>query len=216
MCNGETQRRRPTAASSVCVRMAAGGMDYGMGWSEVRVKLGRRTAFAVSLLTVVLIGSGGLWLTWDVLRHPRKYSGIIARVNGFTVIRTSGLTLQRHRNDCGPVALHRILQLHGIEATLELLESRTMDGAKGTSVRCLKRVAESYGFSTRASRIQVSDIRKIPLPSLALYRNHHFFVVESIERGDTLIVFDPDIGLCRVNVTLFLRECDGAMLLIWQ
>ncbi|GIW56039.1 MAG: hypothetical protein KatS3mg082_2443 [Nitrospiraceae bacterium] len=176
-----------------------------------------RRALAVGALSLMMAcGLGAGLALRDMADHPKRYAKWVAHLQGLQCVDSDGLQLQRKNNDCGPVAVLRFLQLQGIKEELERLEAGMMDLPGGTSVRKMKQVIEGYGFATRARRITEEDLDRIPLPSIALYKRHHFVLVEERRADETLVIFDPSLGRCRVKATRLLRDTEGMMLLIWK
>lgn len=174
----------------------------------------RRALSILGLVVFTLVGIAVVMAAHRFLDDPRRYPAISARLRGFEFLGNAGLTLQKHPKYCGPVALYRVLEIYGVRASLDDLGRRMMDQPGGTSVRRLKEVAESYAFIAKARRISAGDWQQIPLPSIALYREQHFLVVESLERGGSVVVFDPSIGRCRISLARLMRNSGGAILLL--
>ena len=156
----------------------------------------------------------GFAFLWDLTRHPERHPSIKARLAGLEYLTNAGMTLQRGGRDCGPVALYRVFHLRGMGASLAELDRQMMDAPGGTTVARIKEIAERHGLIARARRIKEDELREVPLPSIALWREHHYLVIESIGPGDRMIVFDPAIGRCATTITRFMKQTSGAMLLL--
>ncbi len=113
---------------------------------------------------------------------------------------------------CGPAALMMILHHWGIEdATLAELAAATGTGPDGTSLLALKKAAEQRGLTALALRLQVQQLRDIPLPAIAHVHGDHFAVLRAVD--DEVIVDDPARGRLRMSTRLFARSWTGVVLI---
>jgi len=118
---------------------------------------------------------------------------------------------QRGPSDCGAAALGMVLKHHGIEGvSLDELEGSLRIRSRGASLLALKQAAEERGLSSEGLRLDIEDLRLVPMPVIAHVHRSHFVVVRRAE--DQLVVDDPAIGRLRMSATAFNRAWDGVVL----
>lgn len=112
-------------------------------------------------------------------------------------IKSVPLILQNESAECGLASLAMVANAHGAGLSLVELRSRFSFSTKGATVRRLLDVANEIGFRGRAIRIELDDLRLIPIPCILHWDFSHFIVLESTNK-DGVIVLDPAKGRRRV------------------
>ena len=136
-----------------------------------------------------------------------------ARLRGAVYVGEAGVVLQARSNDCGAACLKMILASHGIERSLVELTHRLGTTAKGTSMLQLRLTSAALGLPARSWAIREEDLRRAPLPLIALVNGNHFVVVRRFVAPETLEVDDPALGKLRWPVRSFQRTWPGAALI---
>lgn len=140
-------------------------------------------------------------LRWEAVREGAEYLG------------RNGIRIQKRSNDCGPAALAMILDHFGIGGSIDELGRLAGLGPGGTSMLGLKRAAERKGLRAEGWRLSFRDLRKAPLPAIALVRGNHFVVVTAVDSDGRVYVSDPSLGRLRFGRTRFLTRWRGETLL---
>src|SRR5206468_5265484 len=64
-------------------------------------------------------------------------------------------------------------------------------GSRGFSLGELGQFARRFGLSPRAIRASYRQLRRLPVPFVAHYSDHHFVVVTGFSGRDSIKLFDP-------------------------
>lgn len=125
------------------------------------------------------------------------------------------VTLQTHRTNCGPAALHMALARLGIHRPLEAIEASTGTDRSGTSLFALGRYAEDQGVGAALWHLNMDDlVERNQLPAIAFVENNHFVVIDSIGHGGDLWLRDPAIGQLHMTRAAFQRIWQGEVILL--
>ena len=110
------------------------------------------------------------------------------------------VTLQTHRTNCGPAALHMALARLGIHQPLEAIEAATGTDRSGTSLFALGQHAEDQGVGAALWHLNMDDlIERNQLPAIAFVEGDHFLgdTRVSIQGGHAFL--DSNLGGGRVD-----------------
>lgn len=125
------------------------------------------------------------------------------------------VTLQTHRTNCGPAALHMALARLGIHQPPEAIEAATGTDRSGTSLFALGQYAEDQGVGAALWHLNMDDlIERNQLPAIAFVEGDHFVVIDSIGRNGDLWLRDPAIGRLYMTRAAFQRIWQGEVILL--
>lgn len=102
-------------------------------------------------------------------------------------------TLQSEAAECGLAALAMVASAHGQQWSLTELRRRFSISSQGTTLRSIIQMADALGFSCRAIRLDLHEIRELDLPAIAHWGLNHFVVLGRVSKSRVL-VHDPAIG----------------------
>ncbi len=102
--------------------------------------------------------------------------------------------LQNESQECGLACLAMISCYHGLHLDLVDLRRRFSISVKGVSLSSLIDYADDLGYSSRALRLEMSELSQLRTPCILHWDNNHFVVLEKISRGK-LTVLDPARGV---------------------
>ncbi len=161
---------------------------------------------------VVLLLSGPLWLP-QLEQHRDFFRSARARLRGARFMGDQGVILQSRWNECGVAALQMVLAAHGIVRKGDLLRSRLHLTATGTTLFDLRRAAAAEGLEGRSWRLDLPDLKSVPLPAIAFINGDHFVVVDHWLSTDVLEIHDPALGRLRWPATSFSHAWSGEILI---
>lgn len=95
--------------------------------------------------------------------------------------------------ECGLVCMTMVARYFGHDVDLNALRRRFGMSMSGSTLRGLMQIADSLGFSTRAIRLEVSDLASLPTPAVLHWNLNHFVVLKSASRT-RITVHDPARG----------------------
>lgn len=125
------------------------------------------------------------------------------------------VTLQTHRTNCGPAALHMALASLGIDRSLAEIETFTAADSGGTSLFALEQYAKNQGVRTSLWRLNSSDlIAHSGQPTVAFVRGNHFVVIDSVKPDGSVLLRDPAIGRLRMTRAAWKQIWRGEVMLL--
>jgi ATP-binding cassette subfamily B protein RaxB len=95
--------------------------------------------------------------------------------------------------ECGLACLAMVAVWHGHRLDLNSLRQRYALSSNGTSLRTVMDIAARLQLATRAIRVEVRDLSRVPTPAILHWDLKHFVVLERTTRRG-LIIHDPSIG----------------------
>lgn len=113
--------------------------------------------------------------------------------------------------ECGAACLTMILRYY--RCFVPLAETRAACGVSrdGTSVAAVGRAARGYGLEVQAYRLPPEALDEIALPAILHWQDHHFVVLEAVDRKGGHIV-DPQRGRCRLTWPQLRAAFSGVVL----
>lgn len=101
--------------------------------------------------------------------------------------------LQTEASECGLACIAMLLAHHGTLTDLATLRGRHGAVPQGMTLLDLARVAKVEQLTTRAVRLELSDMKQLRLPAILHWSMGHFVVLREIQ-GDRYHVIDPAHG----------------------
>jgi parallel beta-helix repeat protein len=103
---------------------------------------------------------------------------------------------------CGPAALATILKKMGIYTTEAELAKLAKTDSTGTSLLGLKNAANAKGINAYGYKLTVDQLQPNYIVVLKINGYNHFEVIQNIT-NDTVTLFDPNLGIIKMNRTTF-------------
>lgn len=119
--------------------------------------------------------------------------------------------------DCGPACLAMIANEYGKKYTLKYLREKSFLTRDGVSLLGISEAAQSIGFETVTTRINLDQLLDLPTPCILHWDQNHFIVLEKIKgskkgnkpffkRGLLFKIVDPSYGILYLKETEFLKH----------
>lgn len=115
---------------------------------------------------------------------------------------------QRDSKDCGPVCLKIIAKHYGKVMAIQTLRDLMETTRSGTNMQFLSHAAEAIGFKSLGVKLNLHDIRTVPLPCVLHWDKNHYVVVYKIDK-EIFHISDPAMGLIRYPKEEFLERWMG-------
>ncbi|MGH1288104.1 peptidase domain-containing ABC transporter [Bacillus toyonensis] len=117
--------------------------------------------------------------------------------------------------DCGPSCLAMILHYYGLSIKpSDIRKNKIVNKNTAWSLLDIKKVSDSYGFSTNAYRIDnINDLQMINKPVIAFWGLNHFVIIEKVKKNRFYIV-DPKAGPMIIDEKSFKEMFCNYILLI--
>jgi RHS repeat-associated protein len=117
--------------------------------------------------------------------------------------------------NCGTQALAYLLEKDGRNAEARKVIEMLPESLQGHSLYDLSTIASQYGYNLEAVKLSVSDLSKLPLPSIMHVNaknpgdNGHYWILEKVADG-AVELFDPQAGRrFQQSVDEFSKEWSG-------
>ncbi|MGI0133531.1 MAG: peptidase domain-containing ABC transporter [Candidatus Micrarchaeaceae archaeon] len=121
------------------------------------------------------------------------------------------LILQTEAAECGLACLAMVAGFHGYEIDLLSLRRRYPVSLKGTTLAQLMAFSEHLHFSTRAVRLELTDLRRLRRPAVLHWDLGHFVVLKGI-RGRKVQIHDPARGAMVLGMEEVSKHFTGVAL----
>lgn len=119
---------------------------------------------------------------------------------------------QLQSSDCAAACLAMILSYHGRYYSLSQVKKLFEFTRVGVSIQDLIIASEKLGLKTTALKLQVEELKEIPLPIILYWKQDHFILLEkiSIKRGLLQYhVADPAFGKIIIDEESLINEWKG-------
>lgn len=108
---------------------------------------------------------------------------------------------QTESAECGLACLTMIAGWHGLQTDLPTLRERFNISIQGMTLQRLIDCASVLHLSSRAVKLELTDLKSLKLPCILHWNMNHFVVLESV-RSAKMVIHDPDKG----RLVLSLKE----------
>lgn len=109
---------------------------------------------------------------------------------------------QLDSNDCGPTCLQMIAAYYGKRYSLDTVKQFCEMTRIGISMRDVVNCARRLGFEVASVRLNLSELRRMPLPGILYLKRGHFVVAERITKGRNGYAYtlaDPAYGRVKMK-----------------
>lgn len=109
---------------------------------------------------------------------------------------------QLESNDCGPACIQMIAHYYGRKYTLTTIKSFCDITRIGLSVKDIVSCCDKIGIKAYSITINLSEMMKMPLPSILYLKRGHFVVLEKIQhkkKDDYFCIIDPEVGRVKLS-----------------
>lgn len=121
------------------------------------------------------------------------------------------IQLQAEAAECGLACLAMLTEAHGRRQDLLSLRQRFPVGLKGLDLEQLMGYAGALGFSCRALRLDLQEMKALHLPCILHWNLDHFVVLERVSAKHATII-DPAIGRRRLKPAELSAHFSGVAL----
>lgn len=113
--------------------------------------------------------------------------------------------------ECGLACLAMIGRYHGHDIDLNTMRARFTLSMAGITLRRLMAVADQLQFQSRALRVELEDLAKVPTPAVLHWDLNHFVVLVSAGPR-RIVVHDPGFGARRLSLREASKHFTGVVL----
>src|ERR1700735_5535560 len=112
--------------------------------------------------------------------------------------RRVGAVYQDELGECGLACLAMVATFHGGRYSLPELRQMLGEYPRGMNLEQLMAAASELGFSARALKIDLQQLRYLELPAILHWQLDHYVVIERYRR-DRVVIVDPRAGTRTVS-----------------
>lgn len=118
---------------------------------------------------------------------------------------------QMEMTECGAASLCMVLSFYGHHASLPEVRQACGVSRDGANALAVIRAARSYGFEAKGAKVEMNQLRNIPLPAILHWDFNHFLVLERMTRSKAVLV-DPACGKRTMTIEEVGRHFTGVAL----
>lgn len=97
---------------------------------------------------------------------------------------------QTEVTECGLASLAMVANYHGLDVDLGTLRRRFAPSLRGAALKSLIAIADQLGFTSRAVKLPLEEVKNLHTPALLHWDMNHYVVLEGV-RGGKALVHDP-------------------------
>ncbi|WP_082679866.1 cysteine peptidase family C39 domain-containing protein [Paucibacter sp. KCTC 42545] len=122
------------------------------------------------------------------------------------------IQLQQETSECGLACLAMISSAYGAAVNLSDVRRRFPLGTKkGTNFNQLTGYAAEFGFSARALRLELEELKELQTPCILHWDLNHAVVLKSV-RKKSVVLLDPAVGERNLSMAEVSRHFTGVAL----
>lgn len=125
--------------------------------------------------------------------------------------RRTPLILQTESRECGLACMAMVAGFHGYEIDLATLRARHPMSARGATMLHLMQIAHTLHLTARPVKVELEDLKRLPLPAVLHWEFNHFVVLTRIA-GGRYTIHDPANGVCELSADEVSRCFTGVCL----
>ncbi len=118
---------------------------------------------------------------------------------------------QAQSTECGLACVGMIAHYFGYKTDLLTLRKQFQTSLKGATLKDVMGVARALGLSTRALRLDMTDMNQLKLPCVLHWEFNHFVVLKKVYK-DKIVIHDPAHGIRTVALAEVSKSFTGVAL----
>lgn len=121
------------------------------------------------------------------------------------------ILFQSEAAECGLTCLAMVAGYYGHKTSLTELRRRFSVSLKGVDLKSLSSMADRMGFSSRALRLELDELRQLRTPCVLHWDLNHFVVLRKVSRN-SITIHDPARGKRKIPMSEVSRHFTGVAL----
>lgn len=117
----------------------------------------------------------------------------------FSIGKRLPILFQAEAAECGLTCLAMIAGYYGHNTSLTELRRRFSVSLKGVDLKSLSSMADRLGFSTRALRLELDELKQLRTPCVLHWDLNHFVVLRKVSRN-SITIHDPARGKRKISM----------------
>ena len=93
--------------------------------------------------------------------------------------------------ECGLASLAMVANFHGLNVDLGTLRRQFAPSLRGAALKTLIQTADRMGFSSRAVKLPLEEVRNLHMPAVLHWDLNHYVVLEAV-KGERALIHNPD------------------------
>lgn len=124
------------------------------------------------------------------------------------------ILLQTEATECGLACVGMIAGYHRYRTDLATLRRRFPVSLKGATLAHLMQIAQQLDLATRAVKLDLEDLKDLRLPCILHWDFNHFVVLKTVN-ATSVTIYDPAVGIRKINLAEVSRLFTGVALELW-
>jgi ATP-binding cassette subfamily B protein RaxB len=109
------------------------------------------------------------------------------------------MILQSEITECGLACVAMIATYYGYQIDLLTLRRQFSVSLQGSTLKDLIEIVQKLNLTSRALKIELSDLKLLKVPCILHWDLNHFVVLKKVQ-GNTVIIHDPTIGVIKYKM----------------
>lgn len=122
--------------------------------------------------------------------------------------------LQTEATECGLACLGMVAGYYGLQTDLSTLRRSFQVSLMGSTMAHLVAYSKAMGLSSRAVKVELTELGQLRLPCVLHWEFNHFVVLREV-RKDRLVVHDPAVGEREIRLADASDSFTGVALELW-
>ena len=121
------------------------------------------------------------------------------------------MVMQTEAAECGLACLAMIIGYHGQPCEIAELRRRLSVSLKGVNLKQLVSMADRLGLASRPVSLELDELRQLSTPCILHWDLNHFVVLAEVKR-DSIVIYDPAVGVRRLSMDVVSKHFTGVAL----
>lgn len=129
----------------------------------------------------------------------KKSSTNVSQLLSFSSKPRLNIIMQAEASECGLACVTMLANFHGNQISLDKLRQVSPISNQGSNLTQLMQLGDLLGFSCRALKVQLSELKELQRPCILHWNFQHFVVLKKMTKGYCEIA-DPALGLRKLTI----------------
>jgi ATP-binding cassette subfamily B protein RaxB len=123
----------------------------------------------------------------------------VSHILRFSSKQTLNIIMQAEASECGLACVAMLANFHGNHISLDTLRQLNSISMQGSNLTQIMQLGDLLGFSCRALKVQLAELKELNTPCILHWNFQHFVVLQKVSK-EYCNIADPAIGLRKLSM----------------